>query len=78
MPVISDSQYDALLASLYASATDTTLIPAFIRELGELTGSHIGTYMREDFANPNESALLTGGIEPAEGKRYSERGGKNI
>ena len=78
MPVISDSQYDALLASLYASATDTTLIPAFIRELGELTGSHIGTYMREDFANPNASALLTGGIEPEEVMRYSELGGENI
>jgi hypothetical protein len=76
--VISDSQYDALLASLYSSAIDPARMSDFIRELGQYTGSHIGTFLRQDFADPGASALLTEGVEPEEVLRYSEFGGENI
>lgn len=78
MPVIPDSQYDALLDELYAGTGNPERMAAFMRALGDLTGSHITSFLREDFANPSASTFMTTGAGEDEILRYSEFVGDNI
>jgi hypothetical protein len=76
--VISDSQFDALLGELYAGTGNPEQMTAFMRALGDLTGSHITSFLREDFANPSASTFMTTGASEDEILRYSEFVGDNI
>ena len=77
-PVISEEQYDKLLGDLYAGTGSREHMSAFMRALGDLTGSHIASFLREDFANPAASTFLTTGAGEDEILRYSEFVGDNI
>lgn len=77
-PVEGDIVFDALLQDLYAGAKDPARMSAFMRSLGDLTRSHVTSFLREDFANPSASTFLTTGAGEEEILRYSEFLGDNL
>ena len=75
--MISESQYDALLRSLYAGSTDPGRMSEFLRTLGNATDSHVTTFVHADLENPAASSLLTIGAAPDEVLKWSEHAGEN-
>ena len=77
-PVDREIAFDALLRDLYAGTKDPARMSAFMRALGDLTRSHVTSFLREDFANPSASTFLTTGAGEDEILLYSEFLGDNL
>lgn len=75
----SEVDYDTLLGDLYGGLLEPDRFRSFIKGLGDATGCHLGTFLRQDMANPSASALHFVGVDAATVMRYeSEFAGENI
>jgi len=77
--VISESDYDGLVADLYGGLTEPERLHRFMKGLGDATGCHAGGFLRQDLADISMTTQYTLGASSEEVVRLTaEHGADNL
>lgn len=77
--MISESDYDGLVADLYGGLTEPERLHRFMKGLGDATGCHAGGFLRQDLADISMTTQYTLGASSEEVVRLTaEHGADNL